>query len=214
MSDYGYDEQEEMQQASGPNIKPCDDTVNHLMLIWTVGYNPDAPSKYVQPGKQSDCVYVDVVDLDQRDENGMPGLLARHQWWYPGFLVGFLKTRVGNQSPVLAYLTHGQATKGKPPYHLVPAHTLPEARERANEWRSRHPDFVPGQRGVAYDDTTVAPVASPRPAAAPVPAGLAALQAQQAQPEDTMSQLQRLAAQSRAAAGRLAAPPQPSEPPF
>lgn len=211
MGDWSYDEAEQQQQEvdRGPSIKPGDETVNHLMLIWTVGYNPDAPTQYTQPGKVQDCVYVDVVDLDQRDEHGQPGLLARRQWWFPGFLVGFLKTRVGKPDPVLAYLTRGTATKGKPPYQLVPAHSLPQARDRANEWRSRHQDFVPGQQEMKFDPS----VSTPIPAANAVPPELAALQAQQA-PATTMSMLEQLAEQSRRAASQLQSPPQTERPPF
>lgn len=210
MGDWSYDEAEQQQQEvdRGPSIKPGDETVNHLMLIWTVGYNPDAPTQYTQPGKVQDCVYVDVVDLDQRDEHGQPGLLARRQWWFPGFLVGFLKTRVGKPDPVLAYLTRGTATKGKPPYQLVPAHSLPQARDRANEWRSRHQDFVPGQQEMKFDPSISTPVQT-----SAVPPELAALQAQQA-PVTTMSMLEQLAEQSRRAAERLQSPPQSERPPF
>lgn len=123
-------------------INPAD-TIGHLMLVWAVGYIDHSPTQYSQPGRNSDVIVVDVVDLDQIGENGQPGLLGRSVWWRQGRLIGSLKDKVGDPNPVLARMMTGVPTKGKPPFLLKSASTDAAAVQRANAWFGANPGFKP-----------------------------------------------------------------------
>lgn len=117
--------------------------VGHLLLVWAVGYIAHSPTKYSQPGKNSDVVVVDVVDLDLADENGYAGKVVRSVWWRNARLIGLMKGRIGRERPVLARMALGTATMGKPPYELRFADKEEQAVTRATAWFAAHPDFKP-----------------------------------------------------------------------
>jgi hypothetical protein len=119
--------------------------IGHLLLVWPVAHIADAPSKYSKPGKPSDAIQVDVVDLDQVDPStGEPGLLVYGTWWRPSKLIQSLRNRVGSPDPMLAWMQMGTANPGmNAPYVLTSATKDPEAVRRATEWMMRNPDFVP-----------------------------------------------------------------------
>ncbi len=117
--------------------------IGHLLMVWAVGYIDHSPTKYSQPGKNSDVVVVDVVDLDQADENGWAGLVVRSCWWRNARLIGLMKGRIGRPKPVLARMGLGVATMGKPPYELHFAADDADAVQRATAWFAAHPDFKP-----------------------------------------------------------------------
>lgn len=117
--------------------------LGHLLLVWAVGYIDHSPTKFSQPGKKSDVVVVDVVDLDQADQDGYAGLLVRGAWWRNARLIGLLKSRIGRPKPILAWMGLGMATQGKPPYELHFASGDESAVARATAWMAGHPDFKP-----------------------------------------------------------------------
>lgn len=117
--------------------------LGHLLLVWAVGYIDHSPTKFSQPGKKSDVVVVDVVDLDQPDHEGYAGLLVRGAWWRNARLIGLLKPRIGREKPILAWMGLGMATQGKPPYELHFASANEEAVARATAWFAANPDFKP-----------------------------------------------------------------------
>ena len=123
-------------------INPAD-TIGHLMLVWAVGYIEHSPTQYTKPGKNSDVIVVDVIDLDQVGENGSPGLIGRSVWWRQGRLIGSLKDKVGDPNPVLARMMTGVPTKGKPPFLLKSASSDAMAVQRANMWFQANPGFKP-----------------------------------------------------------------------
>lgn len=129
-------------EPASDRLNPAD-CLNHLLLVWAVGYTEHSPTKYTVPGKNSDVIHVDCVDLDALDESGQPGKVHRNCWWRNGRLIGFLRPRIGREKPVLAWMTLGTATMGKPPYELMVATEHADSVARASAWMQAHPDFKP-----------------------------------------------------------------------
>lgn len=137
-----YTFNEPTESSGGTRINPAD-TIGHLMLVWAVGYIEHSPTQFTKPDKLSDVIVVDVVDLDQVDEKGMPGLLGRSVWWRQGRLIQSLKDKVGDPNPVLARMLTGVPTQGKPPFILKSASSDAAAVQRANAWFAANPGFKP-----------------------------------------------------------------------
>jgi hypothetical protein len=129
-------------EPGGGRLNPAD-CLDHLLMVWAVGYIDHSPTKYSVPGKNSDVVVVDVVDLDQADADGYQGLVVRSAWWRNARLIGLLKGRIGRPKPILGWMGLGVATMGKPPYELHYAVEDPVAVGRAQAWMEAHPDFRP-----------------------------------------------------------------------
>lgn len=118
--------------------------IGHLLLVWAIEYVADSPTKFSQPGKPSDVVIVDVVDLDMIDPmTNQPGLVARRNWWRQARLIQELKPSIGNMNPKLCTMGKGQATRGQAPYVLQAMHTQAIAVQRANAWRQANLGFTP-----------------------------------------------------------------------
>jgi hypothetical protein len=138
---------DEPDEVSGERINPKD-VLGHLLLVWAVDYIEHSPTKYTQPGKQSDVIVVDCVDLDATDDPSQPyGRLVRKCWWRNGRLIGALRGKIGTGKPMLALMAQGVATMGQPPYELISATKDPESVVRANTWLGANPDFTPSQPG-------------------------------------------------------------------
>lgn len=144
MSDLGFDEPDDT--SNGVRIYPKD-VLGHLLLVWAVEYIPHSPSQFTQPGKPSDVVTVDVVDLDQQDpETHQTGLLARRSWWRQAQLIKALKPKVGGMSPLLVRMGKGTAAMGRTaPFVLQSMTQDPNAVRLANDWLQGNPSFVPSQ---------------------------------------------------------------------
>jgi len=139
----------EPEETGGLRLNPKD-IINHLLMVWSCDYIPHSPTQFTQPGKPSDVIVVDVVDLDQMGEDGRPGLLARRCWWRQAQLIQSLKGRIGQKDPVLARMGKGTGTMGRAaPYQLYSATTDPNSVKVANAWLEAHPDFAPGAPGPA-----------------------------------------------------------------
>lgn len=206
--DYTFDE-EEAQGGNGVYHNPKD-LVDHLLLVWAVGYLENQPTRYSREGKASDVVLVDCVDLDQPDPaTGEAGLLGRRCWWRNARLIRDLKPKIGNPAPRLVFMTRVPVDYGQPAYELVLASSDDFCRQRGIQWLKAHPDFQPSSPPGTEVRTT--PVAAASPAPASQPANVRPSTQSAAPVETTMSQLERLAAQSRANAARLS---QQGEPPF
>lgn len=186
----------EVAGGGGTALLPVN-CLGHLLLVWSTGYIEHSPTKFTVPGKKSDVIVVDVVDLDVADEEGYQGMIYRNSWWRNNRLIGFLKNRIGRPRPVLAVMAYGQETMGNKPFELHLMDSDPASVDRAKGWFEGHPDFRPS---VPYDQN---PEAS-RVLAEPVA-------------ERKMSQLEAMAAQRvnnphqdglrQAVAGAAALPP-------
>jgi hypothetical protein len=134
----------EPEETGGLRLNPKD-IINHLLMVWSCDYIAHSPTQFTQPGKPSDVIVVDVVDLDQMGADGQPGLLAVRCWWRQAQLIQSLKPRIGKPDPVLARMGRGTASMGKAaPYQLISATADGQAVRLATSWLEAHPEFTPG----------------------------------------------------------------------
>lgn len=129
-------------EPGGGRLNPAD-CLGHLLMVWSTGYIEHSPTKYTVPGKKSDVVIVDVVDLDQADEDGYQGLVVRSVWWRNARLIGLMKNRIGRAKPVLGWMAKGEAVLGNPPFEIHFAVDDEDAVARAQAWFQAHADFRP-----------------------------------------------------------------------
>lgn len=147
------DEWGHANDAAGEFARP-EVLAGHLCIVWPLGYVPHIQTKFTTPGKKSDAICCDIVDLDAPDQNGAPGKVYRLSNLMQGKLIGALKNVVGTK--VLGVFDKGIPTNGmNAPWILTDVSANPNARERASAWLAAHTDFRPS--------TFVAPVAAPPP---------------------------------------------------
>lgn len=131
-----------------------DALAGHLLIIFPIGYIEDSPTRFSVPGKRSDAIVLDVIDLDDFDEHGQPGKLYRNNWWRGAQLIMMLKARIGGK--VLGRIGKGTPKNGmNPPWVINDASRDEEGLVRARAWGHAHGDFI------------TSPFAPPRPAPAP-----------------------------------------------
>lgn len=153
---------DEPDPVGGDRLNPKD-CVGHLLMVWAVDYIPDSPTKYSRPDRPSDVVVVDVVNLDQADENGFQGALYRRCWWRQARLIAALKGRVGKLNYLLARMTEGVATMGKPPFELYSCTNDPGAVGRASMWLEAHRDFRPSGQELLRQEWQQQSIKDPSP---------------------------------------------------
>lgn len=124
----------------GEFVKPAQ-LNNHLVIIYPIGYIPFIQTKFSGQGnKPSDGIAVDVVDLDDKNEQGLPGKVYRNSNFMQAQLIASLKTQIG--SKVLGTIGQGVARNGmNPPWVVVDMSGDPTARERASAWLAANPNF-------------------------------------------------------------------------
>jgi hypothetical protein len=130
------------EEPGSDRLNPVD-CLDHLLLVWAVGYTEHSPTKYTVEGKKSDVIHVDCVDLDIADDSGFAGKVFRNCWWRNARLIGFMRPKIGREKPVPARMVLGIPTMGKPPFELELATSDPAAMERAQAWMLAHPEFRP-----------------------------------------------------------------------
>lgn len=136
----------------------------HLVIVYPIGYVEHSPTKFSQPGKRSDAIVCDVIDLDAADDSGAPGKLYRNTWWRGARLIMSLRPRIG--SKVLGIVGKGVSTNGmNPPWVLNDASADEQLRERARQWGRAHANFVT----TPFEAPLPTPVAPAAPAAPAVP---------------------------------------------
>jgi hypothetical protein len=119
--------------------------VGHLLAVWAIRYIEHSPTRHSVPGRNSDVIVVDGVDLDQIGPDGFEGVVGRNSWWRQSRLIMVLKKRVGLPNPILIRLSKG--TQSNSPYELHTQSADKEAMRRFREWCERNPDFVPSSPG-------------------------------------------------------------------
>jgi hypothetical protein len=138
----------EPEETGGIRLNPKD-IVNHLLLVWVIDYVAHSPTQFSRPDKPSDVIIVDAVDLDQVDEEGRPGLLARKCWWRQAQLIQSLKPKIGGKDPMLVRMGRGGATMGRnAPFVLNSMTADPQCVARATTWINTNPGFTPSSPGV------------------------------------------------------------------
>jgi hypothetical protein len=163
----GFDEPDEV--GTGLRLYPKD-LMGHLLLVWSIEYIEHSPTAFTVPGKPSDVVVVDVVDL--ANEQGEPvrdpdnatqvGLLARRCWWRQAQLIKMLKLKIGNTSPLLVVMTKGGASMGRnAPFVLTSMTGDQRAVSMAHAWMQANGDFVPSRPLPKLEARTEEPQADP-----------------------------------------------------
>lgn len=123
--------------GGGSTLKP-EETVGHLLLVWATDYIAHSPTKFTTPGKPSDVIVVDVVDLSTNQ-------MGIQSWWRNGRLIRDLKPKIGKPNPVLVMMHREVAGPGNPnpPYELIPMGADQKAVAIANAWFQVNPTFTP-----------------------------------------------------------------------
>jgi hypothetical protein len=193
----------------GEFVKPAQ-LNGHLVIIYPIGYIPFIQTKFSGQGnKPSDGIAVDVVDLDDKNENGLPGKVYRNSNFMQAQLIASLKSQIGNK--VLGTIGQGVARNGmNAPWVVVDMSGDPTARERASAWLQANPNFQPSPFVIR----------SPTPAET-TPAGYSyqggAAQGYQSAPQSPAGGYQQGPAQSHTldsmrSSGNAAPPPPPAPP--
>lgn len=126
--------------ASG-DFARVEQLAGHLLIILPVGYIQHSPTRFTVPGKKSDVIVCDIVDLDAADDQGQPGKIYRTAWLRQSQLIMSLRPFVGKK--VLARISKGVPRNGmNPPWVVNDTSTEPGAPERARAWGAAHPEFV------------------------------------------------------------------------
>lgn len=137
------DEPEEIN--TGAKLYPKD-ILNHVLLVWAVGYIPHSPTQYndgSDPKKPCDVVVVDVVDLDQLNEDNELGMVARQCWWRQGKLIQRLKPRVGKPNPLIGRMGKGLGANGA--FELIDLSADEKALARAQAWWQKTGGITPSE---------------------------------------------------------------------
>jgi hypothetical protein len=113
----------------------------HLCIVFPLGHHPFIATKFSGQGnKPSDGIAVDVVDLDDKNDQGLPGKVYRNSNFMQAQLIGSLRSQIG--AKVLGVFSQGVARNGmNPPWVLVDMSGDPMARERASAWLQANPNF-------------------------------------------------------------------------
>lgn len=121
-----------------------DALTGHLLVIFPIGYIEHSQTRFTTPGKKSDVIICDIIDLDDADENGIPGKLYRTQWWRGAVLIAGLRPRIG--SKILGRLGKGIAKNGmNQPWVVTDMVSDEDCLNRARAWGRAHDNFEPSQ---------------------------------------------------------------------
>jgi hypothetical protein len=122
-------------EVTGEYARPSD-LKGHLLIVYPIGYVDEIQTQY----GPSDAIIVDVVDLDDKDEQGLAGKVYRRSTFFQNLLIGSLKSQIGTK--VLGVMGQSVAKQGRNPgWIIVDMSGDPTARERASAWKQAHPNF-------------------------------------------------------------------------
>lgn len=140
---------------------------NHLIIVFPIGYIDHHPTRFTTPGKKSDVIVCDVIDLDDVDEQGNQGKVYRTAWWRSAQLIMNLRPLIGRR--VLGRIGKGIPRNGmNPPWVINDATGEPGAMDRAQAWGQAHSNFV---LSTFSPPAAVAPTPPPAYNAAPAQSG-------------------------------------------
>lgn len=172
----------------------------HLIIVFPLGYIEHMQTKFTVPGKKSDAICCDIIDLDDVDESGQPGKVYRTSNLMQAQLIVGLRPFIGRKT--IVRIGKGVAKNGmNPPWTAVDAVPEPGAVERADAWMVAHPNF---NKSPFTPRTEVAP-------SAPSTWNQPAQQGFQAQPQGYQPAPQAPPQYAQAPYGQQA-PPQPQYP--
>lgn len=126
---------------------------NHLLIVFPIGYIDHHPTKFTVPGKKSDVIVSDLIDLDDVNDEGTQGKVYRTAWWRQSQLIISLRPWIGRR--VLGRITKGVARNGmNPPWVITDASPEPGAIDRVKIWAAANPSFA---LSVFQEPTIMAP---------------------------------------------------------
>lgn len=172
---YNDEEYGRVVESTGEYARP--EALNgHLVIVFPVGYHEHLQTRFSMPGKKSDALCCDIVDLDDKDADGLPGKVYRSSNLMQSQLIVGLRPFIGRK--VLGRIGKGVSKTGmNAPWIITDMSTDPVAMERAKAWKVANPDFVtspfmardplavPMTTAPVYQDTITQPALVP---AAPV----------------------------------------------
>jgi hypothetical protein len=126
----------------------------HLLIVFPLGHVAHIQTKFTVPGKKSDAICCDVVDLDDKDEAGNAGKIYRTSNLMQARIIQDLKPFIGRK--VLGRIGKGVSKNGmNPPWVITDMSGDGALMERARAWAQANPNFVKSEF-VAWDDSAVA----------------------------------------------------------
>lgn len=124
-------------EVTGEYARPAE-LKGHLLIVFPLGYVPEISTQF----GLSDGIAVDVVDLDDKNEHGLPGKVYRSSNFMQAQLIASLKNQIG--SKILGVMGQGVGKIGRnPPWVIIDKSGDPVARDRAAAWKQANPDFRP-----------------------------------------------------------------------
>ena len=124
-------------EVTGEYARPSD-LKGHLLIVYPLGYVDEIQTQY----GPSDAIIVDVVDLDDKNDQGLPGKVYRRSTFFQNLLIGTLKANIGTK--VLGVMGQSVAKQGRNPgWIIIDMSGDATARERANTWKQANPNFRP-----------------------------------------------------------------------
>lgn len=122
-------------EVTGEYARPAE-LKGHLLIVYPLGYVDEIQTQY----GPSDAIIVDVVDLDDKDDQGLPGKVYRRSTFFQNMLIGSLKSQIGTK--VLGLMGQSVAKQGRNPgWIIVDMSADPASRERASAWKQANPNF-------------------------------------------------------------------------
>lgn len=112
------------------------DVLGHLLIIRPEEYLKNVQTKFSKTAEGSDCIKLDVVDLDEQGGTPYYGAL-----WFQGKLIGAMKGAVGQI--LLGRVKLGLAQPGmNAPFEFESCTADTTAVARAQTWLHQHPEFT------------------------------------------------------------------------
>jgi hypothetical protein len=112
----------------------------HLLIVFPLGYVPHIQTKFTVPGKKSDAICCDIIDLDDKDESGQPGKVYRNSNLMQGQLIATLRPWISRK--VLGRMGKGVSKNGmNAPWVITDMLDDPSCVEKAKAWSLAHPTF-------------------------------------------------------------------------
>lgn len=146
-------------EASAEYARP-EKLEGHLIIVFPLGYIEHMQTRFTVPGKKSDAICCDIIDLDDVDESGQPGKVYRTSNLMQAQLIVGLRPFIGRKT--IVRIGKGAPKNGmNAPWTAVDAVPEPGAVERAEAWMAAHPGF--SKSPFMPRDNMPPPVAAPSP---------------------------------------------------
>lgn len=135
-----FDDDDWGRPVEGGEFARPENLNGHLLIVFPLGYVPHIQTKFTVPGKKSDAVCCDIIDLDDKDDSGQPGKVYRQSNLMQGQLIATLRPWIGKK--VLGRMGKGVSKNGmNAPWVITDMLDDASCVERARAWSTTHPNF-------------------------------------------------------------------------